>query len=206
MARINDGYCVGPSVPDCSQNVGQMERSVILHEFLARHKTYLTNTWTDEVNVDHMFTERDWKERTEKGAAAQIVFVAASNSLNMTQSAVHGHTDFSSDHFLVMRNSRLVKRERESRENLPPELVPDCLLVRSVSMRKLEVDDWETCCKRLHALEAEHEEPTPNRDCDDLELTSLVEVAREAPPDSRRMFSKRIWRVRWKLRRRRKNL
>ena len=91
----------GPSVPDCSLNVGQRERSVVLHEFLARHKTNLTNTWTDEVNVEHMFTRRDWKERTEKGAAAQIDFVAASHSLNMTQSAVDGHTDISSDHFMV---------------------------------------------------------------------------------------------------------
>ena len=38
LARINDGYCIGPSVPDCSLNVGQMERSVFLQEFLARHK------------------------------------------------------------------------------------------------------------------------------------------------------------------------
>ena len=33
------------------------------------------------------------------------------------------------------------------------------------------------------------EMPTPNRDCDDLELTSLVEEARKATPESRR----RIW-------------
>ena len=69
LVGINDGCCVGPSVLDCSLNVGQMERPVILHEFLAKHKTYLTNTWTDEVNVFHKFTRRDWRERTEKGAA-----------------------------------------------------------------------------------------------------------------------------------------
>ena len=66
-----------------------------------RDNTFLTNASTDEVKVERMFTWEDWKERTEKGAAAQIDFVAASNSLNMTQSAVDGHTDFSSDHFLL---------------------------------------------------------------------------------------------------------
>ena len=38
LAGINDGYRFGPSVPDCSLNVGQVERSVILHELLARRR------------------------------------------------------------------------------------------------------------------------------------------------------------------------
>ena len=89
--------------------------------------------------MEHMSTRRDRKERTEKGAAAQIDFVAASNSLNMTQPAIFGHTDTSSDHFLVHAEfsdpwPSCENKERESHENLPPELVPDCLLVRSVSI------------------------------------------------------------------------
>ena len=69
-----------------------------------------------------MFTRRDWKERTDKGAAAQIDFAAASHSLKMTQSAVDGHTDFSSDHSLVHAEfSGLglpVKRERPTKTSL----------------------------------------------------------------------------------------
>ena len=78
---------------------------------------------------------------------------------------------------------------RESHENLPPEMVPDCLEASACEFRKW--DEWETCCKRLHVLAVEHKEPTPNRDCDDLELTSLVEEARKALPESRRMFRRK---------------
>ena len=50
----------------------------------------------------------------------------------------------------------------------------------------------------------EHKEPTPNWDCYDLELTSLVEKATKVP-EVRRMFSNRIRRIRRRLRRRRNN-
>ena len=66
-------------------------------------------------------------------------------------------------------------------------------------------EEWRTCCKRLHGLAVEREESTAHRDCDDLELTSLVEEARKAPPELRRMFSKRIWRIRRRLRTQRDN-
>ena len=157
--------------------------------------------------MEHMFTARDWNKRTERGAAARIVFVAASHSVHKTQSAVDGHTAFSSDHFLVYAEFSdpflLVIREEAMKTSLL-DWCPTVSLVEASACEFWKWDEWTTC-KKLHAVAVEHKEPTPNRDCDDLELTSLIEEARKAPPESRRKFSKSIWRLRRTLRRSQNN-
>ena len=82
-------------------------------EFLAKHDFYLANTWANESIVELMVMRVVWDQM----CSAQVDFIAASSSLRLADSAVDGHTAFSTGYFAVRAEfvGRVARPERSER-------------------------------------------------------------------------------------------
>jgi hypothetical protein len=199
VAGMNDGRIVGPSVPSAELSARERERVGLLHEFLARHNMYLANTWANEQTVERMVTRIAW----DNLSAAQVDFIAASSPLRLVDTAVDGHTSFSSDHFAVHAEFGGDAGPPVRRERRPTMLnwKPADSWFEHAAAEDWQWSDWDSCCRQWGALTTVHREPALIQKSANPELEALLEEAKLAPPALRRYYSKRIWRLRRKLRR-----
>ena len=199
VAGIDDGRIIGPSVPPAELTARGRERAGLLLEFLARHNLYLANTWANERTAELMVTRIAW----DQTSAGQVDFIAASSSLRLLDTAVDGHTAFSTDHFAVHAEFAGPAAPPERHERRPTMLnwKPAGSWFEHAAAMDWKWSDWDACRKQWSTLTTEHRDPAIVQEDANSELKALLEEANLAPPALRHYYSKRIWRLRRKLRR-----
>jgi hypothetical protein len=199
VAGTVDWAHIGPAVPEAELTVRESERAGHLLEFLAVHRLYLANTWTNAEGANHFqFTRRAW----DSGSEGQVDFLAISMALELEHSSVDLATTCSSDHFAVAAQVSGMASLRR-----PPQRTP-CIRnwkpAESWSEAAVETNwfwsDWSVCTAQWRELTAAHQAKPPTMEID-AQLEELLTEQKAARPEIRILFNKRIWRRRRHLRR-----
>ena len=146
-----------------------------------------------------MVTRLAWDQMS----AAQVDFIAASSSLRLVDAAVDGHTAFSSDHFVVHAEfaGDVIPKARAKRQPTVLNWKPAESWSEHAAAEDWKWSDWDSCCGQWETLSTQHGAPATARETANPELEALLAEAKLAPMALRRYYSKRIWRLRRKLRR-----
>ena len=197
VAGTVDWAHIGPAVPEVELTAREIERAGHLLEFLAFHRLYLANTWTDAEEASQ-YTHRAWGSMDE----GQVDFLAVSRTMQLLDSRVDLATACSSDHLAVAAQlgrpaslSRPLRRNPCIRNWKPAES-----WCEAAENTEWKWRDWSHCVAQWQELTAAHQRVPPSRKFD-TQLEELLAAQKAAPPEMRRLFNKRIWRRRRHLRR-----